>query len=106
MQNCKKYYFGKYEKGIRISFLILVTRKPTVYTSRQAEPRKGLSQEENQHLSTSVLRECGTEAEESTPRDLQKFLEGQTFFKFWKGWEAGQRGNAEAPKHDASNDPM
>lgn len=39
-------------------------------------------------LSTSVLRKCRTEAEESTPLDLQTFLERQRFFNFWKGWEA------------------
>lgn len=53
-----------------------------------------------------MLRECGTEGEKSAPLDLQKFLERQTFFNFWKGWEAGQRGKVEALKHDASNNPM
>lgn len=52
-----------------------------------------------------MLQERGTEGEESAPLNLEKFLERRTFFNFWKGWEAGQRGKVEALKHDANSKP-
>ena len=53
-----------------------------------------------------MLTECDTMGEESALLDLKKFLKKQTFFNFWKGWEAEQRRKVEALKHDANNNLM